>query len=864
MYLRLVLSLLMFCTHVSANIDAHACDVADLVTAINNANANAGVDVIDLNNCTYTLTVANNVTTGRNGLPSITDPSDLLIKNGTIERDTTSVDNFRIFHVASTGRLSLENVTLKNGRLVAPNIADNSGGAIFVAAGGKLASVKDGVFENNRATRGSAIFLNGITTVDLISDSDFSGNASEDIGTICIFGGGTITEIRDSNFLNNTNGDGGAIALRGLGVNVSTLSAVNGCTFDANISDRREEGAAIRAEFRSVIGTISESIFTNNVGGFGGAISLNNTGTIDSIIDSTFAKNRVESATASPVGGAIFVLGSTPPSGITTISGCSFLENEANVLVAMPPNPNAASGGAIHAVIPGAGTAFITTIRNSTFYGNKAQNGGGISISTGAILTTLANTTINGNIASLTGGGLRVLGTVSNLRSTIIAQNMAPSGPDVFVGGAGVISASSFNLIGVDSGHTITNGVDNNKVGTVGDALDPLLWPPQDNGGETFTQALLPGSPAINMGANPLLLANDQRGTGFPRTIGAQTDIGSFEFFPDLDSDGVSDDVDNCPNTINVDQQNSDNDIFGDACDNCPDVTNTNQNDGDGDGVGDVCDNCPAVVNPGQEDSDSDQLGNACDTCVGPPTDTDMDGVANDCDICEGFPDNVDVDQDGVPSGCDNCPATANADQQNSDGDDLGDVCDNCPRRENPDQEDFDGDLIGDTCDNCSDVANPQQEDTDTDFRGDACDNCPDVDNQQQEDSDEDGIGDVCDPPEPVINRHGGGGGMLLFPCKLFDSDRDGVNDCYDLCPTNPLKLEPDQNGCELTPLFISPPTDTPKQEMMQLVEAVAPRMPTTKETATPTARGCGMTTSVDGLFLLILLLSMYRAMVKP
>jgi hypothetical protein len=40
---------------------------------------------------------------------------------------------------------------------------------------------------------------------------------------------------------------------------------------------------------------------------------------------------------------------------------------------------------------------------------------------------------------------------------------------------------------------------------------------------------LLAGSPAIDTGSNPLALPFDQRGTGFVRTAGAQTDIGAFE-----------------------------------------------------------------------------------------------------------------------------------------------------------------------------------------------------------------------------------------------------------------------------------------------------------------------------------------------
>lgn len=58
----------------------------------------------------------------------------------------------------------------------------------------------------------------------------------------------------------------------------------------------------------------------------------------------------------------------------------------------------------------------------------------------------------------------------------------------------------------------------------------------------------------------------------------------------DTDHDGVIDEIDNCVNTPNLGQQNSDSDHFGDACDNCPNLFNPGQGDFNGDGVGDDCD----------------------------------------------------------------------------------------------------------------------------------------------------------------------------------------------------------------------------------------------------------------------------------
>jgi len=75
----------------------------------------------------------------------------------------------------------------------------------------------------------------------------------------------------------------------------------------------------------------------------------------------------------------------------------------------------------------------------------------------------------------------------------------------------------------------------------------------------------------------------------------------------------------------------------------------------------------------------------------------------------------TDTDGDGVDYNSDNCPAHANPDQQNTDGDSLGDACD----------PDDDNDQVVDESDNCVLVPNPDQQNTDGDSLGDACDPTP-------------------------------------------------------------------------------------------------------------------------------------------
>ncbi len=75
---------------------------------------------------------------------------------------------------------------------------------------------------------------------------------------------------------------------------------------------------------------------------------------------------------------------------------------------------------------------------------------------------------------------------------------------------------------------------------------------------------------------------------------------------PDRDSDGLTNDIDNCPLEPNALQEDGDGDGVGDACDNCPVDPNPADVDTNGDGL------------PDQPNIDGDELGDACDVCNGP------------------------------------------------------------------------------------------------------------------------------------------------------------------------------------------------------------------------------------------------------
>ncbi len=76
---------------------------------------------------------------------------------------------------------------------------------------------------------------------------------------------------------------------------------------------------------------------------------------------------------------------------------------------------------------------------------------------------------------------------------------------------------------------------------------------------------------------------------------------------------------------------------------NCIAATVDNTNDDDSDGIENDTDNCPNTPNPDQTDSDNDGIGDVCDT------DADNDGVPDMEDLCPNTPEGVTVDFDGCP-----------------------------------------------------------------------------------------------------------------------------------------------------------------------------------------------------------------------
>ncbi|MEU9720013.1 hypothetical protein [Streptomyces sp. NPDC047976] len=158
------------------------CSAADLVKAIETANATPGADTIRLaQGCTYKLRAPDPVHPG-NGLPVITSKITIDGRGATIERDGhgKEVPKFRIIYVDKTGELTLKGTTVRGGYATdCPAFPD----AVGIACGGgisnngKMKIIHSRFTGNTSASRlfaqGGGIDSPGRAS---ISDTEVSGN----------------------------------------------------------------------------------------------------------------------------------------------------------------------------------------------------------------------------------------------------------------------------------------------------------------------------------------------------------------------------------------------------------------------------------------------------------------------------------------------------------------------------------------------------------------------------------------------------------------------------------------------------------------------------------------------------------------
>ena len=300
------------------------------------------------------------------------------------------------------------------------------------------------------------------------------------------------------------------------------VEGTGGRAYGNGTTSAADEGGAIRMDFFTEV-TIEKCVFRDNAAdssdyASGGAIQSFGSLTIDdSLFENNFSSND---------GGAISAV---RQSASTTIRNTTFVSNTA-------------PGGA------GIFNHSQLRIENCTFVGNTdgsfdSGDGGAINNNTGDLI--LINSTISGNVAGA-GGGLYNGGTAI-IRNCTIVNNIGEFGGGIwnnYERGTvtlenSIVALNTAEFLGPDIYHAVKS-LGHNLIGDTADTsgfvatdllnVDPRIASLADNGGPTWTHALMTSSPAIDAANTATAPPADQRGVTRPQGMAA--DIGAFELKP--------------------------------------------------------------------------------------------------------------------------------------------------------------------------------------------------------------------------------------------------------------------------------------------------------------------------------------------
>jgi Bacterial Ig domain/Bacterial SH3 domain len=337
----------------------------------------AGADTIVLaSGATYNLTAGPFAADGNNGLPSITSTITITGNGATITR--TGGGNFRIFHIAASGNLTVNNVTVSNG-------AEVNGAGLYNL--GILVLNNCVITGNSAQIHGGGIYSSGNNSNITISASTIGGTLSNRAvtgggGGIFNTGGGQVF-IQNNSFIsgNNAAAGGGGIYNESLS---SLLTIVNSTIGGASGNQvTLGSGGGITNELSAQL-SLQNSTISGNTAAAGGGGIYNGDGRVT--IDSSIIGGVNPNIALSQNGGGLW----------NNINGVMLLQNGTQV----SNNTAAANSGGIF-------NAGVLTINASSLVNNQAGFGGAIYNNLEGTVRIENNSLISGNRAtSITAGGI--------------------------------------------------------------------------------------------------------------------------------------------------------------------------------------------------------------------------------------------------------------------------------------------------------------------------------------------------------------------------------------------------------------------------------------------------------------------------
>ncbi len=364
-----------------------------------------------------------------------------------------------------TGTLTLSGVTVRDGRFATASSS-------WTGSGGCIYSKGNVVLQDSTRVKYCTAEHTGVNPA--------TGGAIYSTGYTMVLGGSVVT---GGNAIANSDAAmGGGIYAKG-GVTVKYGTVTSNSAFTSSGAFTRGGGIYSKADLTAKYASIGNNIAssgTSTIDVGGGAWISGST----AITRSSVHGNRADSAAAMLLG--------RNGTGTSGIYESTIANNTASA-------SNSKYGGGMY-------LGNTSTINNCTISGNTEKNGADKKYGAGFLIKNGVNVAMSSTIVS---GNFLIDSSTNNLNSDIRGNSTTPA-----------VITGDHNLVGITKyastpGDTINNG-------------DPKLGVLKSNGGFTLTKAVLPGSPAINVGfANGF--TTDQRGSGFVRTYGPAPDIGAFE-----------------------------------------------------------------------------------------------------------------------------------------------------------------------------------------------------------------------------------------------------------------------------------------------------------------------------------------------
>ena len=463
-------------------VDGMTCTLAEAIDSANNDNA-AGNGCADGNGADVIDLQTDVLLTA--ALPSIT--SEITLEGNAHTMDGNN--SFQVLNIQASGDLTLNDASITGGYV----LAGNGGG---IGNQGTL-TVNDSIITGNSVAGAFTVSGGGVYNIGMltVNNSIVSDNSA-------YFGGGIA-----NGFFSYLSSGGTVI------VNNSIISG-NSAVAPMSTSGGGGIGNVLDGEV-----TVNHSTISNNsTSGIGGGIFNAETMIVN---NSTLSGNSATS------GGAMW----NYYSATVAVNNSTLSDNDA-----------LGSGGGIHN-----GPDSVVQVNNSTLSGNQANGYGGGGGFRNDGTAVVHNSTLSGNSGTV-GGGFSNLGCCSttSLNRSLISGNTAPSGAEVFRS-SGVINSNNYNVVGYDGSarsYGFTPGPnDIIPPGALDTVLDITL---SDNGGPTFTHALVAGSVAIDAAPDgdclaPPINGIDQRsyfrnvdGDGNPSAN--ECDAGAFEYGSSMDT----------------------------------------------------------------------------------------------------------------------------------------------------------------------------------------------------------------------------------------------------------------------------------------------------------------------------------------